>query len=157
MKRAHAPSSAAVLALVLAMGLAAGGAGTARAAQQETAAEPAAGRGDAGASRIQLQVVVTASGGGEGTVRTWRVTTRAFGGPREGTHQTRAIDLRSTPAVFRMGAGGTSRARRSRRYAPGGVARLGAVQPLEHRNGAGAARKSRAMPPAGRAEPPTGR
>ena len=93
MKRAHAPSSAAVLALVLAMGLAAGGAGTARAAQQETAAEPAAGRGDAGASRIQLQVVVTASGGGEGTVRTWRVTTRAFGGPREGTHQTRAIDL----------------------------------------------------------------
>ncbi|MCY4660314.1 MAG: hypothetical protein OXF93_10960 [Acidobacteria bacterium] len=92
MKRAHAPSSAAVLALVLAMGLAAGSAGTARAGQQETTAEPAAGRGNAGASRMQLEVVVTASGGGEGTVRTWRVTTRAFGGPRGGT-QTKAIDL----------------------------------------------------------------
>jgi len=93
MKRAHAPSYAAVLALALAVGVAVGEAGTARSAQQETAAEPAAGRDDAGASRIQLEVVVTASGGGEGTVRTWRVTTRAFGGPHEGTHQTRAIDL----------------------------------------------------------------
>ncbi len=92
MKRAHTPSSAAVLVLALAVLVAAGGGGTARAALQETAAEPAAGRGDAGASRIQLEVVVTASGGGEGTVRTWRVTTRAFGGPHDRT-QTRAIDL----------------------------------------------------------------
>ncbi len=92
MKRAHTPSSAAVLVLALAVLVAAGGGGTARAAQQETAAEPAAGRGDAGASRIQLEVVVTASGGGEGTVRTWRVTTRAFGGPHDRT-RTRAIDL----------------------------------------------------------------
>ena len=80
MKRAHAPSSATVLALAVAVGAAAGGLGTARAAQQE----PVAGRGDAGASLIQLEVDVTASGGGEGTGengrRTWRFSTRAAAG-----------------------------------------------------------------------------
>lgn len=76
MKRAHALSSAAVLALAAAVGAAAGGPGTARAAQQEPAAGPA--------PLIQLEVVVTASGGGEETGeserRTWRVAARALSG-----------------------------------------------------------------------------
>ena len=76
MKRAHALSSTAVLALAAAVGAAAGWPGTARAAQQE----PAAGQ----APLIQLEVVVTASGGGEGTGeserRTWRAAARAPSG-----------------------------------------------------------------------------
>jgi TonB family protein len=96
MKRAHTLSAAAVLALAVAVGAAAGEAGTARAAQQKSAVEPPAGRGDAGASLIQLEVVVTASGGGEGTVRTWRVTTTTRDGPSDRTSDdtaTGAIDL----------------------------------------------------------------
>ncbi len=70
--------SAAVLALAVAGGAAAGGSSTARAAPQEPAAEPAL-------SLIQLEVNVTASGGGEGTGentgrRTWRFSAKVPAG-----------------------------------------------------------------------------
>ena len=99
MKRAHAPSSAAVLALAVAVGAAAGGPGTARAAQQEPATP---------APLIQLEVDVTASGGGEGTGenerRTWGLIAKVPSGEQLGAIVTRAIDLVATASRSSDGA-----------------------------------------------------
>ena len=99
MTRAHAPSSAAVLALAVAVGAAAGGPGTARAAQQEPATP---------APLIQLEVDVTASGGGEGTGenerRTWGLIAKVPSGEQLGAIVTRAIDLVATASRSSDGA-----------------------------------------------------
>ena len=73
------------------MGAAAGGPGTARAAQQEPVTP---------APLIQLEVDVTASGGGEGTGenerRTWGLIAKVPSGEQLGAIVTRAIDLVAT-------------------------------------------------------------
>ena len=64
----------------------------ARPAALPRAAEPTAGRGDTGASLIQLEVDVTASGGEADEPQVWRVSARAPSG-QELVATTRAIQL----------------------------------------------------------------
>ena len=68
-----------------------------RAAVAPSADEPTAGGGDAGASLIQLEVDVTASGGGEDEPRVWRVIARTPSG-EELVATTRAIQLSARAA-----------------------------------------------------------
>lgn len=74
-----------------------------RTAFPPVAAEPTAGRSDTGASLIQLEVDVTASGGGEDEPRVWRVSARAPSG-EELVATTRAIQLSATPTRSSDGA-----------------------------------------------------